>query len=151
MKPAAVLLGTCALLPLLSGAAGAQQCMTEIDNVARTLASRDAGAGPTTGMAQQPTPGGTAAQTGEPPGQPQHPPTGRMGHATPGGAASPQDVQGQTRGEPTATQKAEGARRPEAEKLRLAQAALQRAREFDRSGQQPECMRAITEAKQFLE
>ena len=144
MKPAAVLLGACALLPLLAGTAGAQQCKTEIDNVAKLLASRDPGAGPTTGMAQPTTPGGAA-------GQPQHPPTGRMGQATPGGAASPQDVQGQTRGEPTATQKAEGARRPEAEKLASAQAALQRAREFDRTGREAECMSAIAEAKQLAQ
>jgi hypothetical protein len=143
MKPAAVLFGACALLPLLAGAAGAQQCKTEIDNVAKLLASRDAGAGPTTGAAG--SAGGTASSQA---GPPQHPPTGRMGQATPGGAASPQDVQSQTRGEPTATQKAEGARAPAAEKLASAQAALARARELDRSGNEADCMRAIAEAKQ---
>jgi hypothetical protein len=147
MKPAAVLLGACALLPLLAGTAGAQQCKTEIDNLAKLLVSRDAGAGPTTGTASQAAPGGAASQAD----QPQHPPTGRMGQATPGGAASPQDVQSQTRGEPTATQKAEGARRPEAEKLASAQAALERAREFNRNGRESECMSAIAEAKQFAQ
>jgi hypothetical protein len=152
MKSAAALLGACALLPLLAGNAGAQQCKTEIDNVAKLLASRDAGAGPTTGMAQPGTPGGAPpSQAGAAAGQPQHPPTGRMGQATPGGAASPQDVQSQTRGEPTATQKAEGARQPEAEKLASAQAALQRARELDRTGREAECMRAIAEAKQLAQ
>jgi len=143
MKSAAVLLGACALLPLLAGAAGAQQCKTEIDNVAKLLASRDAGAGPTTGAA-----GSTMQAPSSQAGQPQHPPTGRMGQATPGGAASPQDVQSQSRGEPTAAQKAEGARAPDAEKLASAQAALARARELDRSGNEAECMRAIAEAKQ---
>ena len=142
MKSAAVLLGACALLPLLAGAAGAQQCKTEIDNVAKLLASRDAGAGPTTGAA------GSTMQAPSSQAQPQHPPTGRMGQATPGGAASPQDVQSQSRGEPTAAQKAEGARAPDAEKLASAQAALARARELDRSGNEAECMRAIAEAKQ---
>jgi hypothetical protein len=145
MKTAATLLGACALLPLLAGAAGAQQCKTEIENVAKLLASRDAGAGPTTGAA-----GGGATPSSQA-GQPQHPPTGRMGQATPGGAASPQDVQSQTRGEPTATQKAEGARQPGAEKLASAQAALARAREADRSGNESDCMRAIAEAKQFAQ
>jgi hypothetical protein len=91
------------------------------------------------------------SQAGEAASQPQHPPTGRMGQATPGGAASPQDVQSQTRGEPTTTQRGEGARRPEAEKLASAQAALERAREFDRNGRESECMSAIAEAKQFTQ
>jgi hypothetical protein len=150
MKPATALLGACALLPLLAGSAGAQQCKTEIDNVAKLLASRDAGAGPTTGAASS-AGGAPSSQAGQTAGQPQHPPTGRMGQATPGGAASPQDVQSQTRGEPTATQKAEGARAPGAEKLASAQAALARARELDRSGNEAECLRAITEAKQHAQ
>jgi hypothetical protein len=61
---------------------------------------------------------------------------------------SPQDVQRQTRGEPTAAQQAEGARRPGAI-LGSAQAALERARELDRSGKEAECMAAITEAKRL--
>ena len=143
MKPSAVLLRACALLPLLAGTAGAQQCKTEIDNVAKLLAARDAGAGPTMGAAGD--------VGGAPPSQAQHPPTARMGQATPGGAASPQDVQSQTRGEPTATQKAEGARQPDAEKLASAQAALARAREADRSGNEADCMRAVAEAKEFAQ
>jgi hypothetical protein len=39
--------------------------------------------------------------------------------------------------------------RPEAEKLASAQAALERAREFDRTAKEAECMSAIAEAKQF--
>jgi hypothetical protein len=93
MKPSVILLGAFALLPLLAGTAGAQQCKTEIDNVAKLLASRDAGAGRTTG----------------------------------------------------------GARHPDAEKLASAQAALSRAREADRSDNEAECMRAITEAKEFAQ
>ena len=149
MKPAAPLVGACILLPLLAGTAGAQQCKAEIDNMAKVLASRDAGSGATTGAAgnQQPTSGGPSSKAG----QPQHPPTATMNQALGGGAGSAQDVQAQTRGEPTATQKAEGARRPEAEKLASAEAALARAREFERGGKEAECMSAIAEAKQLTQ
>jgi hypothetical protein len=70
-----------------------------------------------------------------------------MSEATQGGAASPQDVQSQTRGGPTAAQQAEGVRRPASEKLAAAQDALEQARSFDRNGQQSECMDAIERAK----
>jgi hypothetical protein len=145
-----VLLGACALLAVQTGTAAAQQCKTEIDNVAKVLASRDAGTGPTTGMATPATPGSPAQsdQSGRPP---QHPPTAAMDQATGGGAASPQDVQGQTRGEPTAAERAQGAQPPAAsEKLKSAQAALQRAREFEGTGREAECMSAIAEAKQLM-
>jgi hypothetical protein len=148
MKPAVVLLGACALLPLLSGTAGAQ-CKTEIDNVAKLLASRDAGAGPTTGAGAAGSPHGMQRDAAGK--QPQHPPTGRVGQATPGGAASPQDVQKQTRGGPTAAQQAQGARQPQAEKLAAMQDALAKAREHDRNGRDVECMSAIEEAKKLAE
>jgi hypothetical protein len=60
-------------------------------------------------------------------------------------------VQGQTRGEPTAAEKAQGARNPEAEKLASAQAALERARQFERSGNDAECMKAAAEAKRLAQ
>ena len=178
----------CAGSALLAGTAQAGQCTTEIDNMGKALASRDAGAGPTVGApgsaagqhpptaamgaADASTAASTAAaesarpqhpptaamnqavsgdaqrpQAGETPRE-QHPPTAAMGQATQGGAASPQDVQRQTRGEPTAAQQAEGARRPAAT-LGLAQAELERAREFDRSGKEAECMAAIYEARRL--
>jgi hypothetical protein len=73
-----------------------------------------------------------------------------MNQATQGGAASPQDVQSQSRGGPTAAQQAEGARRPASENLASAQAALEEARSFDRSGQGAQCMDAVGRAKQFV-
>jgi hypothetical protein len=79
----------------------------------------------------------------------QHPPTAAMSEAAQGGAASPQDVQSQIRGGPTAAQQAEGTRRPASEKLAAAQDALEQARNFDRNGQQSECMDAIERAKRF--
>jgi hypothetical protein len=93
------------------------------------------------GSGQQPQAGETSRE--------QHPPTAAMGQATQGGAASPQDVQRQTRGEPTAAQQAEGARRPATANLGSAQAALERARELDRSGKETECMAAIAEANRL--
>src|SRR5262245_11014043 len=50
--------------------------------------------------------------------------TAAMNEATQGGAASPQDVQSQIRGGPTAAQQAEGARRPASDQLASAQSAL---------------------------
>src|SRR5436309_2067245 len=150
MKPAAALVPACILLPLLTSMADAQQCKTEIDNVTKLLASRDAGSGPTAGASgtQQPMSGGpSSAQAG----RQEHPPTATVGEALGGGAASPQDVQAQTRGEPTAAQKAQGAKRPEGEKLASAQAALARAHDFERSGKEAECMSAVAEAKQLIQ
>ena len=72
-----------------------------------------------------------------------------MGQATQGGAASPQDVQSQIRGGPTAAQQAEGARRPASDKLAAAQAALNEARGFDESGNEAACMDAIQRAKRL--
>jgi hypothetical protein len=69
--------------------------------------------------------------------------------ATQGDAASPQDVQSQTRGRPTAAQQAEGVRRSASEKLVSAQDALEQARGFDRNGQEALCIDAIERAKRF--
>jgi hypothetical protein len=49
MRAVAFILATCALLPAAS--AGAGQCTTEIDNLAKQLAAREAGSGPTAGAA----------------------------------------------------------------------------------------------------
>ena len=139
-----ILVGAGALLSLPISTAMAGPCTSEIENVTKLMAARDAGAGPTTGAA--------GATTGQHPqgSQEQHPPTARMGQATQGGAASPQDVQSQTRGGPTAAEQAQGARRPAAEDLASAQAALEQARGLDRAGKETECMDAIARAKRLL-
>ena len=72
-----------------------------------------------------------------------------MNQATQGGAASPQDVQSQSRGGPAAAQQAQGARRPESDNLASIQAALSEARSFDQSGKESECMDAIARAKRL--
>jgi hypothetical protein len=91
---------------------------------------------------------GASAQPGNT-AHPQHPPTAAMNQATQGGAASPQDVQSQTRGGPTAAQQAEGARRPASDQLASAEAALEQARSYDRDGQEAACMDAIARTKQL--
>jgi hypothetical protein len=191
MKATALLLGTCALVALTIGTAAAGPCTTEIENLTKLLAARDAGAGPTAGAAGSPSIGqhpptatmgaadrsttasSAAAESARPQhppttamnqatqgggqssqpgttGRGQHPPTAAMGQATQGGAASPQDVQSQIRGGPTAAQQAEGARRPASDKLASAQAALEQARRFERSGQEAQCVDAIERAKQLV-
>jgi hypothetical protein len=74
MRTTTFLIGACALLVLPAEMAVAGPCTTEIENLTKLLASRDAGAGPTAG------PVGTT--TG------QHPPTSAMGAADPSTAAS---------------------------------------------------------------
>jgi hypothetical protein len=92
--------------------------------------------------------GGTASEPGRSAGE-QHPPTAAMSQATQGGAASPQDVQSQNRGGPTAAQQAQGVRRPASENLAAVQTALNDARGFDQSGKESDCMDAIQRAKRL--
>jgi hypothetical protein len=90
MKTITLLLGACALAALSAGTATAGPCTAEIDNVTKLLASKDAGAGPTTG--------GASATTG------QHPPSATMGAANPSTSASSAAAQsGQPQHPPTAT------------------------------------------------
>jgi hypothetical protein len=119
-----IVAGALLAVPMSSAAAG--PCTTEIENVSKLMAARDAGAGPTTGAG------------------------GATGQQTQGGAASPQDVQSQTRGGPTAAEQAQGARRPAAEAIASGQAALEEARNHDRAGKEAECMDAIARAKRSL-
>jgi hypothetical protein len=136
-----VIAGTLLAVPMASAAAG--PCTVEIENITKLMAARDAGAGPTTGAG-----GAAGAQQAEQ--HAQHPPTAIVGQQTQGGATSPQDVQSQNRGGPTAADQAQGARRPAAETLASAQAALEEARKLDRAGKEADCMDAIGRAKQFL-
>src|SRR4051794_23768092 len=74
MNSTTLLLGAYALVALPMGTAAAGQCTTEIENMTKLLASRDAGAGPTAGAAS-PTTG-------------QHLPSAAMSAADPSTAAS---------------------------------------------------------------
>jgi hypothetical protein len=100
----------------------------------------------TTGSA---SPGGSASGGSAAPGasaaQGQHPPTTAMNQATGGSAASPQDVQRQTQGAPTASSQAQGASAGTDSKA-AAMTALDQARALDREGKEAECMAAIRQA-----
>jgi hypothetical protein len=181
----AIILGSCAILALSLGTATAGPCTSEIDSVAKILASKDAGQGPTAGNTvgagqqpptaamskadtsttasnaaaksnqpqQPPTAAMTSAATNLPTastskGDKEHPPTAAMNSATGGSAASPQDVQRQTSGQPTAAQQAQGASGHSASG-QTASAALDEARKFDKAGQEAQCMNSAQQARQL--
>jgi hypothetical protein len=98
MKTKAFILASAALFALGIGSANSGPCTAEIDGLAKTLAAKDAGSGPTPGAS-----GRTQSPDG-PSGQ--HPPTAAMSQATQGQATSPGDVRSQTAGQPTAAQQA---------------------------------------------
>jgi hypothetical protein len=77
----------------------------------------------------------------------EHPPTAAMNEATKGGAASPQDVQRQTSGQPTAAQQAQGSAGSPTKQS--ASELLSQARSFDKAGQEARCMDAIQQAKRL--
>ena len=77
----------------------------------------------------------------------EHPPTAAMNEATKGSAASPQDVQRQTSGQPTAAQQAQGS--TGAPGQQTASTLLEQARSFDQAGQEARCMDAIQQAKRL--
>jgi hypothetical protein len=79
----------------------------------------------------------------------EHPPTAAMNEATKGSAASPQDVQRQTAGQPTAAQHAQGAASGAPADKPSASALLEQARGFDKAGQEGRCMDAIQQAKRL--
>jgi hypothetical protein len=132
---------TCAVLALSLASAGAGQCTNEISGLSKTLAARDAGTGPTSGATGSIGMGAAPAD--------QHPPTSTMNQATGGSAASSQDVQRQTQGQPTAAGQAQGAQPSATGNLAGASAALARARSLDGQGKETECMAAIEEAKKL--
>jgi hypothetical protein len=130
-----------ALLALGVGPATSGPCTTEIDSVAKALAAKDAGSGPTAGAS------GTAQSPGT--RTPQHPPAAVMGQETQGKAASPEDVRRQTEGQPTTTQQGTTGAAAGAGSATEASSALDRARALDQQGREAECMAAVGEAKQL--
>jgi hypothetical protein len=98
MNTRQLILAGSAVLALGVGAAQAGPC-----NTVGSSANRDAGSGPTPGNTGQ-------TVTTDPASASQHPPTSTMDRATAGVAASSEDAQEQMQGQPTAGQRAEGAR-----------------------------------------
>jgi hypothetical protein len=76
----------------------------------------------------------------------EHPPTAAMNQATQGSAASPQDVQRQNQGQPTAAQEVQG-QISDAHGIAAAMAALERARMLDQHGREADCQSAVGQAK----
>jgi len=98
MKTKALILASAALFALGIGSANSGPCTAEIEGLAKTLATKDAGSGPTPGASgRTQSPGGPLNQ---------HPPAAAMSQATQGQATSPGDVRSQTAGQPTAAQQA---------------------------------------------
>jgi hypothetical protein len=130
-----------AILAFGLGAAAAGPCTTEIEALSKTLATRDAGSGPTSGAS-----GG--ARTAATPSE--HPPTAVLGQETKGKAASPEDVRRQTQGQPTAAEQGEtGRAAAKGGGMADASTALERARTLDQQGKEAECMASVREAKQL--
>ena len=130
------------LLSVAYGQAG--PCTDEINSVSKMMASHDAGSGPTAGAGSSQS----TTQSGDRATQ-QHPPAAVMGKETEGRAASPQDVQRQTAGQPTAAEQPNQSMSHTAQPA--ASAALSRARTLDQQGNEAECMSAVQQAKQALE
>ena len=141
MKTQTLILASVALFAF-AASANAGPCTTEIDTVAKTLAAKDAGSGPTgsvaPGMQSAPTSGSSGSQ---------HPPTSIMKQQSEGKATSPEDVRRQTAGQPTAAQ--QGGSATKSETPMQASSALDRARTLDRQGKEADCMAAVREAKQL--
>ena len=135
----ALLMTACLASTLSAGFALAGACTTEIDGLTKTMSTKDAGSGPTSGAT-----GSTA--TTQQPVQGQHPPAAVMDREAQSKATSPDDVRRQTEGRPTASAQAT-ANAPGGARLADASAALARAKELDALGREAECMEAVRNAR----
>jgi hypothetical protein len=100
MKMSTFILASVAVLTCSMNRATAGPCTTEIDNVTKVLAAKDAGSGP--------SPGASGATPSPAPASDQHPPTAAMSQAAQGTATSPEDARRQTAGQPTAGEQRAG-------------------------------------------
>ena len=95
MNPKRLILAGCAIMVLSAGTAQAGPC-----DSGGKAAMKDAGSGPTVGS----TTGAAGSDVN------QHPPTSTMNRASGDVATSSQDAQRQMQGQPTAAQRAQGAK-----------------------------------------
>jgi hypothetical protein len=170
----AVLLGAAALWGFGATGALAGPCAEQLSQIEKTLSSKDAGSGPVVsggGMAGQNATGQSAAgQTASnteanttreagTKGGANTDPTRSMNQATSQTAASPQDVQRQLQGSPTASQAAgtsqstgsgqtaeSGSTADQATRIRT---AFDRARQLDNQGSEA-CTGAVAEVEQLM-
>jgi hypothetical protein len=115
--------------------AEAGQCTQEIESYQKELSKTDAGMGPT----DPATSATTSANTTSESEANETPATAAMNESVEGKATSPEDVQQQNQGQPTAADAAQAggiapAAGPEAE------VTLAKARELDQAGKEEECM-----------
>jgi hypothetical protein len=156
-----LMLASCAFLALQLGTAAAGPCTGEIESVSKILAAKDAGSGPTattnpgqhapTAAMSAADPSTTASTGAAKSGQPQHPPTAAMtSAATNLDTGAPAAKQRQEH-PPTAAmdQAAHGSTAAGASGKADASAALERARGFDKAGQEAQCMDAVQQAKKL--
>jgi hypothetical protein len=139
MKSTVFIAGLTAGLLFAAGSATAGACTAQIEELEKSLASTDAGMGPT----------GTDAVTGLGTGE-EHPPTDTMNQAAEGKATSPEDVLQQNQGEPTDSDAAEAGQTSTAAGIDDASGSLQRAKELDQKGDEAACMAEIAKAKGAL-
>ena len=166
-----LLLAGCAAVALSSGAAFAGPCSQQIAALQRDLSSQDAGAGPvhmtsTGGTSRQVSEAGSSVRTtpeasrsaaevrssGQGSGSDRVGPTGAMGQATAGSAASVQDARLQQQGQPTQAEAARNgapAAAASEDKLQKVTAALDRARVLDRKNDSA-CMGAVGDARKAM-
>jgi hypothetical protein len=107
MHTRSLILASFATMVLSLNAAQAGPC----DTTSGRTAEKDAGSGPTVGSTAQ-----TSMNAGKAREDKEHPPTSTMNRTTGDVAASSQDTQKQMQGEPTAAQRAEGAKSGTADK-----------------------------------
>ena len=137
-------------LLLVVGTANAKVCTTEIESLEKTIASSDAGMGPTNmGTTTQPSTSNVTA-TGETPKVPGTPATAAMNETAEGIAMSPEDVQRQNQGQPTAADAAKAGQTTPAAGPSPALMSLQRAKDLDKAGNEAECMTEVQKTKELL-
>ena len=168
MKSAALAIVSLALL-LPAGSVGAGQCASEVENLAKILASRDAGSGPTTGAPgsntgqhpptsamSQADQGGIASATAAQSNRPQHPPTATMNREATGSTSSGGGVATQEQHPPTAVmnRESQGASSPgqgaSSQNMARAAAELERARVYDQHGKEADCLSAVEHIKVLM-
>jgi hypothetical protein len=132
------------LLAIESASAG--PCAQQINEVEKMLASKDAGMGPVA-PGTEATPPKAEIEVPKAGEAPKTEATPAMSEALKGRAASPEDVLRQNQGQPTASEAAQAGQVAPTPQLSEAMNSLQRAREFDKAGNEAECMAAIQQAK----
>ena len=156
-----LMLASCAFLALQLGTAAAGPCTAEIESVSKVLAAKDAGSGPTatTNPGQHPPtaamtaadPSTTASTSAAKSNQPQQPPTAAMTTATTNLSTNNPAAKSREEHPPTATmnQATQGSAAGGASGKAGESAALEQARNFDKAGQEAQCMDAVSQAKKL--